>query len=203
MSCSRYCSGSLSDAYMPVISSAIRVICSLLARSAASPAMLISSAKRASNISSDVNPWRAESILRGLLSSVGESSFSTTNVPAPCFDCKMPTVESERIPARNVGRLTPSNLARSRSGGRRSPGDNSPSWIILRRRSTTSPTVVPFFSELRDVKMPGFDFGMGLFINLILVVKVCRKFSALYLPGCVCAKTLIRIIENFLSVTVR
>ena len=158
MSCTRYCSGSDSEAYIPVTSSAINVICSLVARSAARLAMLISSARRASNISSDVNPWRADSIFNGLPSSVGESPRSATNVPAPCRDCKMPTVASDLIPARNVGRLTPSSFARSRSGGRRSPGDNSPPWIMSRNRVTTSSAVVPFFSELRFLKMAGL-FG--------------------------------------------
>lgn len=59
-------------------------------------------------------------------SSAGGHSVSTTKVPAPRRGCNTPTAASELIPARNVGHLTASCLARSLSGGSRSPG--RPRW---------------------------------------------------------------------------
>src|SRR5687768_152628 len=122
--------------------------------------MLILSARRAWNISSEVKPWSAERRRRAPESSVGDSSASATNVPAPCFDWSIPTVASERIPARSVGQLTPRSFARSRSGGSQSPARSIPLWIISRRRETTSSALVPFLSELRLLKMPGLAFGI-------------------------------------------
>ena len=51
------------------------------------------------------------------------------------FENKMPTAESDRIPALRVGRLTPRIFARSRSGGSLSPAESSPLWIISRSRA--------------------------------------------------------------------
>ena len=83
MSCTRNCSGSSSDANIPVISSDIAAICSPVARSAAKPAMAISNERRASNISAGVNRWSEAIRRKGLESSAGGPSASTTKVPAP------------------------------------------------------------------------------------------------------------------------
>jgi hypothetical protein len=53
-------------------------------------------------------------------------ALSVTKAPAPTRTSTRPAISSAIIASRTVGRLTPNSLARSRSGGSRSPGLNSP-----------------------------------------------------------------------------
>ena len=98
-----------------------------------------SSTRRASNISSFVNPCSAAMKLSGPVASVGGPSVM--NVPAPWRACTTPIADSACSPARTDGRLTPICTASSRSGGSRSPGRSSPCSISARTCATTCSVV--------------------------------------------------------------
>ena len=100
-------------------------------------------------------PFHAAIMRNGPLSSSGGPSVLTTKVPAPWRDCKTPNAANEPMPARNVGRLTPSSLASSLSAGKRSPGRRSPRWIISRSLATTSSELVPRLPESMALKIFG------------------------------------------------
>ena len=61
-------------------------------------------------------------------------------------------------------------IALGRQDGRRPT--SSPLWIMSRRRVTTSSAVVPFFSELRFLKMPGFAFGIFASSPALVVLHI-------------------------------
>ena len=90
---------------MPATSSASVAIWSGVARSAARPAAPTSRMRRASYISSRVNPWSAARKLSASVPSDGGPAGM--KVPEPCRDCTTPIAASARRPARTVGRLTP------------------------------------------------------------------------------------------------
>ena len=127
--------GSCRDANIPAISSDMVARLSPVARSAARPAAATSSTRRASNMSSRVNPWRAAIRLRGPVDSFGGPAVM--KLPAPWRDSTTPTAASERRPARTEGRLTLIWRASSRSAGRRSPGLSCPVWMSFSMCMTT------------------------------------------------------------------
>src|SRR5215813_4660363 len=139
---------------MLATSSAIDAICSCVARAAARPAVPTSSTRRASNISSRVNPWSAAKKRSG--PSAKRGGPSGINVPEPCRACITPIACRERSPERSEGRLIPIWRARSRSGGKRSPGFRRPASISRRTCLTTCPPAALSSSGSEVVVRPFF-----------------------------------------------